>query len=255
MNPTLRKPLIAGNWKMYKTVREAVETARELVLFTSAVNVDVMIAPPFTALASVAEVVKGTSVALGAQNFFWKNEGAYTGEISPLMLSDIGCQYAIIGHSERRQYFGDTDELVNAKIRAALEHKLIPVFCVGETETQREAKETFSVLDKQVTKGLEGFSSEALTGVLVIAYEPVWAIGTGKTATTDQVQEVHAFLRSLVEKRFDNLLAKTVKILYGGSVKPDNVKEIMNMTDVDGALVGGASLTAKVFNSIINFHH
>jgi len=255
MNPTLRKPLIAGNWKMYKTVREAVETARELVLFTAAVNVDVMIAPPFTALASVAEVVKGTSVALGAQNLFWKNEGAYTGEISPVMLSDIGCQYAIIGHSERRQYFGDTDELVNAKIRAALEHKLIPVFCVGETETQREAKETFSVLDKQVTKGLEGFSSEALTGVLIIAYEPVWAIGTGKTATTDQVQEVHAFLRSLVEKRFDNLLAKTVKILYGGSVKPDNVKEIMNMPDVDGALVGGASLTAKVFNSIINFHN
>ncbi len=255
MNPTLRKPLIAGNWKMYKTVREAVETARELVLFTAAVNVDVMIAPPFTALVSVAEVVKGTSVALGAQNLFWKNEGAYTGEISPVMLSDIGCQYAIIGHSERRQYFGDTDELVNAKIRAALEHKLIPVFCVGETETQREAKETFSVLDKQVTKGLEGFSSEVLTGVLVIAYEPVWAIGTGKTATTDQVQEVHAFLRSLVEKRFDNLLAKTVKILYGGSVKPDNVKEIMNMKDVDGALVGGASLTAKVFNSIINFHN
>jgi len=255
MNPTLRKPLIAGNWKMYKTVREAVETARELVQFTAAVNVDVMIAPPFTALAPVAEVVRGTSVALGAQNLFWKNEGAYTGEISPVMLSDIGCRYAIIGHSERRQYFGDTDESVNAKIRAALQHQLIPVFCVGETETQREAKETFSVLDKQVTKGLEGFSSEALSGLLVVAYEPVWAIGTGKTATIDQVQEVHAFLRSLVEKRFDNLLAKTVRILYGGSVKPDNVTEIMNMPDVDGALVGGASLSAKGFNSIIHFHH
>ncbi len=254
MNPTLRKPLIAGNWKMYKTVREAVETARELVQFTAAVNVDVMIAPPFTALASVAEVVRGTSVALGAQNLFWKNEGAFTGEISPVMLSDIGCRYAIIGHSERRQYFGDTDESVNAKIRAALQHQLIPVFCVGETETQREAKETFSVLDKQITKGLEGFSSEALSGLLVVAYEPVWAIGTGKTATIDQVQEVHAFLRSLVEKRFDNLLAKTVRILYGGSVKPDNVTEIMNMPDVDGALVGGASLSAKVFNSIIHFH-
>ncbi len=253
MNPTLRKPLIAGNWKMYKTVAEAVETARELVQCAATANVDVMIAPPFTALAPVAEVVKGTSVLLGAQNLFWKDEGAYTGEISPAMLSDIGCQYAIIGHSERRQYFGDTDESVNAKIRAALGHQLIPVFCVGETETQREAKETFSVLDKQVTKGLEGFSSEAL-GVLVVAYEPVWAIGTGKTATTDQVQEVHAFLRSLIEKRFDNLLAKTVKILYGGSVKPDNVTEIMNMLDVDGALVGGASLSAKVFNSIIHFH-
>jgi triosephosphate isomerase len=254
MNPTLRKPLIAGNWKMYKTVAEAVETARELVQCTASVNVDVMIAPPFTALAPVAEVVKGTSVALGAQNLFWKNEGAYTGEISPAMLSDIGCQYAIIGHSERRQYFGDTDESVNEKIRAALAHQLIPVFCVGETETQREAQETFSVLDKQVTKGLEGFSAEALSG-LVLAYEPVWAIGTGKTATIDQVQEVHAFLRSLIEKRFDNLLAKTVKILYGGSVKPDNVTEIMNMPDVDGALVGGASLSAKVFNSIIHFHH
>jgi triosephosphate isomerase len=254
MNPTLRKPLIAGNWKMYKTVAEAVETARELVQGAASVNVDVMIAPPFTALAPVAEVVKGTSVALGAQNLFWKNEGAYTGEISPAMLSDIGCQYAIIGHSERRQYFGDTDESVNEKIRAALAHQLIPVFCVGETETQREAQETFSVLDKQVTKGLEGFSAEALSG-LVLAYEPVWAIGTGKTATIDQVQEVHAFLRSLIEKRFDNLLAKTVKILYGGSVKPDNVTEIMNMPDVDGALVGGASLSAKVFNSIIHFHH
>lgn len=255
MNPTFRKPLIAGNWKMYKTVREAVETAREMVQCAAVVNVDVMIAPPFTALAPVAEVVKGTSVALGAQNLFWKNEGAYTGEISPTMLSDIGCQYVIIGHSERRQYFGDTDESVNAKIRAALEHQLIPVFCVGETETQREAKETFSVLDKQVSKGLEGFSSESLSRLLVIAYEPVWAIGTGKTATTDQVQEVHAFLRSLVEKRFDNLLAKSVRILYGGSVKPDNVTEIMNMPDVDGALVGGASLSAKVFNSIIHFHH
>jgi len=255
MNPTLRKPLIAGNWKMFKTVREAVETARELVQLTASVNVDVMIAPPFTALAPVADVVKGTSVALGAQNLFWKNEGAYTGEISPVMLSDIGCKYAIIGHSERRQYFGDTDESVNAKIRAALEHKLIPVFCVGETETQREAGETFSVLDKQVSKGLEGFSPETLSGILVIAYEPVWAIGTGKTATIDQVQEVHAFLRSLVEKRIDNLLAKTVRILYGGSVKPDNVTEIMNMPDVDGALVGGASLSAKVFNSIIHFHH
>jgi triosephosphate isomerase (TIM) len=240
---------------MFKTVREAVETARELVQLTASVNVDVMIAPPFTALAPVADVVKGTSVALGAQNLFWKNEGAYTGEISPVMLSDIGCKYAIIGHSERRQFFGDTDESVNAKIRAALDHQLIPVFCVGETESQREARETFSVLDTQVSKGLEGVSPEVLSGILVIAYEPVWAIGTGKTATTDQVQEVHAFLRSLVEKRIDNLLAKTVRILYGGSVKPDNVTEIMNMPDVDGALVGGASLSAKVFNSIIHFHH
>jgi triosephosphate isomerase len=255
MNPTLRKPLIAGNWKMYKTVAEAVQTAKDLVQCTAGVDVDIMIAPPFTALAPVAEVVRGTSVALGGQNLFSKNDGAYTGEISPVMLADIGCRYVIIGHSERRQFFGDTDASVNAKIRAALNHRLIPVFCVGETDAQREAGETFSVLDKQVSKGLEGFSSEMLSNVIVIAYEPVWAIGTGKTATSDQIQEVHTFLRSLAEKRFDNLLAKTVKILYGGSVKPENVSEIMKLPDVDGALVGGASLSAEVFSKIIRFHH
>ncbi len=255
MNPTFRKPLIAGNWKMYKTVAEAVQTAKDLVECTAGVDVDVMIAPPFTALFPVSEVVRGTSVAVGAQNLYWKNEGAFTGEISPVMLTDVGCRYVIIGHSERRQFFSDTDETVNAKIRAALDHQLIPVFCVGETESQREAGETFSVLDKQVTKGLEGFSTELLTNVLVIAYEPVWAIGTGKTATIAQIQEVHAFLRSLTEKHFDNLLAKSVRILYGGSVKPENVSEIMNMPDVDGALVGGASLSAETFNRIIRFHH
>jgi len=252
MNPIFRKPLIAGNWKMYKSVHEAVETAKELVQYVSTEDPEVMIAPPFTALASVADVVKGTLVGLGAQNLFWKKEGAYTGEISPLMLTDSGCRYVIIGHSERRQYFAETDASVNSKIRAALEYQLIPVFCVGETESQREAQETFSVLDKQVTKGLEGFSSEALSS-LVIAYEPVWAIGTGKTASTDQIQEVHAFIRTLIEKRLDNLLAKSVRILYGGSVKPENISEIMKLPDVDGALVGGASLSAATFNRIIHF--
>ena len=255
MNPSLRKPLIAGNWKMYKTITEAVQTAKDIVQYTTGVDVDVMIAPPFTALAPVAEVVRGTPVALGAQNLYWKNEGAYTGEISPIMLSDIGCRYVIIGHSERRHFFGDTDTSVNAKIRAALDHQLIPVFCVGETESQREAGETFSVLDKQVAKGLEGLSSEMLSNILVIAYEPVWAIGTGKTATNDQIQEVHAFLRSLTEKLFDNQLAKSVKILYGGSVKPENILEIMKQIDVDGVLVGGASLSPTVFNSIVRFHY
>lgn len=253
MNRTLRKPLIAGNWKMYKTSGEAAETARELVQLTeTAANVDIMIAPPFTALASVAAVIKGSNVFLGAQNLFWKKEGAYTGEISPAMLADAGCHYVIIGHSERRQYFGETDESVNLKISAALEHKLIPVFCVGETGAQRDAGETFSVLDKQVAKGLEGFATNELSD-LVVAYEPVWAIGTGKTATTAQIQEVHSFLRSLIVKCFDNLLAKRIRILYGGSVKPDNILQIMNMEDVDGALVGGASLSAKTFSSIISF--
>lgn len=239
---------------MYKTVAEAVETAKALIQYSASADVDVMIAPPFTALAPVSEIVAGTTVFLGAQNLFWKDEGAYTGEISPAMLSDLGCRYVIIGHSERRQFFGETDESVHLKIQAALHHRLIPVFCIGETENQREAGETFSVLDKQVTKGLEGFSTETLSH-LVIAYEPVWAIGTGKTASSDQIQEVHGFIRFLVEKRFDNLLAKTVKILYGGSVKPENVTEIMHMPDVDGALVGGASLSAKVFSSIIHFQH
>ncbi len=253
MNRTLRKPLIAGNWKMYKTSDEAAETARKLVQLTeTAVNVDIMIAPPFTALDSVAAVIKGSKIFLGAQNLFWKKEGAYTGEISPSMLVAAGCSHVIIGHSERRQYFGETDETVNLKISAALAHKLVPVFCVGETEAQRDEGKTFSVLDKQVAKGLEGLGPNELSG-LVVAYEPVWAIGTGKTATTAQIQEVHSFLRSLIAKCCDNLLAKRVRILYGGSVKSDNILQIMNMEDVDGALVGGASLSSESFNSIINF--
>ncbi len=252
MNPALRKPLIAGNWKMYKTVSEAVNTARELVACAASAPVEVMIAPPFTALASVAAVVRGTPVALAAQNLHWKNEGAYTGEISPVMLTDVGCQYVIIGHSERRQFFGETNDTVNARIQAALTHKLIPILCVGETEAQRESHETFSVLDKQMVKGLEGVPFAA-DSHLVVAYEPVWAIGTGKTATTDQIQEVHAFLRGVIDKRLDNPLAKSVRILYGGSVKPENASEIMNMPDVDGALVGGASLSAATFDRIIHF--
>ncbi|MCP4351943.1 MAG: triose-phosphate isomerase [Desulfobacterales bacterium] len=248
-----RRPLIAGNWKMFKTCSEAAETAGQLVKLTeNATDVDVMIAPQFTALSSVADAVKNTVVSLGAQNFFWEPEGAYTGEISPAMLVSVGCRYVIIGHSERRQYFGETDESVNKKIKAAIQNKLIPVFCVGESEKEREAKDTFSVLDKQVKIGLKDFSSDDLE-TLVIAYEPVWAIGTGKTATSEQAQEVHQFLRSLVEKNFGNILANSVRILYGGSVKPDNIAELMSMPDVDGALVGGASLDAETFSKIV--HH
>ncbi|MCP4108660.1 MAG: triose-phosphate isomerase [Desulfobacteraceae bacterium] len=248
-----RRPFIAGNWKMFKTCSEAAETAGQLVKLTeNATDVDVMIAPQFTALSSVADAVKNTVVSLGAQNLFWEPEGAYTGEISPAMLVSVGCQYVIIGHSERRQYFGETDESVNKKIKAAIQNKLIPVFCVGESKQEREAKDTFSVLDKQVKTGLKDFSSDDLE-TLVIAYEPVWAIGTGKTATRDQVQEVHKFLRSLVEKNFGNILANSVRILYGGSVKPDNIAELMSMPDVDGALVGGASLDAETFSKIV--HH
>ena len=248
-----RRPLIAGNWKMYKTPKEAAETARELdQRVASVVGVDIMIAPTYTALAAVNAVIYQGPVALGAQNLFWEAEGAYTGEISARMLKSVGCTYCIIGHSERRQYFAETDQTVNKKIRAAIEAQLIPVFCVGETEKEREAGQTFSVLDKQVQKGLEKLVSEEL-GSLVIAYEPVWAIGTGKTATDDQAQEAHQFIRSLVQKNFGDALAESIRILYGGSVKPANIAALMEMPDIDGALVGGASLDAESFSQIVKF--
>jgi len=250
---TNRTPLIAGNWKMFKTCSEAVETAAQLVkLVTGTTDIDVMIAPPFTALAPVSDVVRGSCVSLGAQNLFWETQGAFTGEISSAMLVSAGCKYVIIGHSERRQYFNETDETVNKRIQAAVNNDLIPVMCVGESEKERESKDTFSVLDKQVKKGVEGFSSDDLER-LVIAYEPVWAIGTGKTATSDQAQEVHHFLRSVLEKSFGNMLAKSTRLLYGGSVKPNNIAELMAMSDVDGALVGGASLDPETFSKIVQF--
>jgi triosephosphate isomerase len=247
-----RRPLIAGNWKMYKTSGEASDTARQLVEFIGSTppDVDVMIAPPFTALSAVASVIKGSCVSLGAQNLHWEKEGAFTGEISAPMLISCGCRYVIIGHSERRHIFRESDEEINRKIKAAIFHNLVPILCVGETEAEREQKKTFSVLDKQTEKGLEGLSPSVLEA-LVIAYEPVWAIGTGKTATTGQAQEVHAYLRGAIEKKLGNNLAKSIRILYGGSVKPDNVAALMAMPDVDGALVGGASLKADSFKDLV----
>lgn len=249
-----RKALIAGNWKMYKTCAEAVDEAKALNdLVQPMDDREMMIAPTYTALAQVSEVLKGSPVALGAQNLFWENEGAYTGEISAPMLISAGCSHVIIGHSERRQYFGETDDTVNKKIETAITHDLIPVFCIGESEQERDLNQTFSILDKQVTKGLNNFSSKDLE-TLVIAYEPIWAIGTGKTATTEQAQEVHQFIRSLIDKAFGSELAQSMRILYGGSVKPDNIDELMAMSDVDGALVGGASLKADSFSNIIKFN-
>ncbi len=248
-----RRPLIAGNWKMFKTGPEAVETADRLVkLLSTTIDVEVMIAPPFTALALVSDILKKTRISLGGQNIFWEAEGAYTGEISASMLVSAGCRYVIVGHSERRQFFGETDETVNKKIKAAVKNDLIPVMCIGESETERESKETFSVLDRQVQKGLKGFSADELE-TLVIAYEPVWAIGTGKTATADQAQEIHLFLRAMLGKKFGNKLAKSLRILYGGSVKPDNITELMKMPDIDGALIGGASLEPETFSKIVQF--
>ncbi len=250
---TNRRPLIAGNWKMYKTPAEAAETARQLVeRVTGVTDVDIMIAPTFASLEPVFKVIQNSPVALGAQNLFWENEGAYTGEISAPMLKSVGCEYGIIGHSERRQYFGETDETVNKKIQAAIQVGLKPVFCVGETEKEREDEQTLSVLDKQVKKGLEGLVSDQLD-TLIIAYEPVWAIGTGKTATDEQAQEAHQFIRSLVKKTVDNDLAESIRILYGGSVKPANIAALMEMPDIDGALVGGASLDAESFSQIVKF--
>jgi triosephosphate isomerase (TIM) len=248
-----RTPLIAGNWKMYKTNSEAVETAGRLVeLVVGAADVDIMIAPVFTALDPVSKVLEGSRVGLGAQNLHWEKEGAYTGEISADMLVSAGCRYVIIGHSERRQYFGETDETVNKKIHAALNAGLIPVFCIGESEEEREAGRTFSVLDKQVKSGLKGYVENDLAP-LVIAYEPVWAIGTGKTATADQAQEVHKYVRSLIRDNIGTGLADAVRILYGGSVKPANISQLMEMPDIDGALVGGASLDADSFSRIVKF--
>jgi triosephosphate isomerase len=248
-----RTPLIAGNWKMYKTSSEAVETAGRLVeLVADTSGVDIMIAPVFTALDPVSKVVEGSRVGLGAQNLYWEREGAYTGEISADMLVSAGCRYVIIGHSERRQYFGETDETVNKKISAAIAADLIPVFCIGETESERESGNTFSVLDKQVRDGLKERVVDDL-GTLVVAYEPVWAIGTGKTATSDQAQEAHKYIRSVLDEIFGSVLADATRILYGGSVKPANVSELMAMPDIDGALVGGASLDAESFSQIVKF--
>lgn len=248
-----RRPLIAGNWKMFKTIPEAVEMSKELVaLLKEPADVDVMIAPSYVLLSAVAREIEGSPIFLGAQDLFWEKEGAYTGAVSAEMIVSAGCKYVIIGHSERRQYFGETDHSVNLKIRAAINSGLAPILCIGETETQRESGDTYSILDKQIQKGLKDFSYDELEK-LVVAYEPVWAIGTGKTATSQQAQEIHKFLRNILEKTFGNLLAKNTRILYGGSVKPENIAELMAMDDVDGALVGGASLKADVFSGIVYF--
>lgn len=248
-----RVPIVAGNWKMFKTCQEAVETAGHLVqLLLDVSGVDVMIAPSFTALAPVSEALNEGNISLGAQNLFWEKEGAYTGEISASMLVSAGCRYVIIGHSERRQYFSEKDETVNKKIKTALNAHLIPIFCIGESASERESNRTFSVLDKQVKNGLYNLVSEDLEP-MILAYEPVWAIGTGKTATSDQAQEVHQFLRSLLEKYFGKKFSQLIRILYGGSVKPDNISELMVMPDIDGVLVGGASLNADTFSKIV--HH
>jgi triosephosphate isomerase len=250
---TVRRPLIAGNWKMHKTGNEAVDFVNALKhMVADVTDVDIMVAPAFTALTQLSGALHGTNIGLGAQNLHWEPQGAYTGEISTAMLQSAGCRYVIIGHSERRQYFGETDQQINRKIDTASKAGLVPVFCIGETESQRDAGETFNILDKQIKNGLEGLFSENLKS-LIVAYEPVWAIGTGKTATKEQAQEAHAFIRKWFAKHQDPELAQGLRILYGGSVKPSNVKELMAMEDIDGALVGGASLDPQSFSQLVNY--
>ncbi len=248
-----RRPLIAGNWKMHKTVAETlayIEAFKPLVAGVD--DRDIMIAPPFTSLDAAQRVLEGSSIALGAQNCHWEEEGAFTGEISPRMLADIGVSYVIIGHSERRHLFGETDEMIRKKVEAVLRHELIPILCIGETLEEREAGKTLSVLEKQLKEGLKDFSAGDLKD-LVIAYEPVWAIGTGKTATPEQAEEAHAFCRRILAEMFDADFAEKIRILYGGSVKPENIVGLMARPDIDGALVGGASLKPDVFARIVCF--
>jgi len=248
-----RRPLIAGNWKMHLTLAEAVRLAQAVAVAAAACpDRDVMVAPPFTALAAVCGAVKDSPLLVGAQNIAWEKEGAFTGEISPVMLADLGVGLAIVGHSERRQLFGEDNAMVNRRLHGALHGGILPVLCIGETLEQREAGQTFAVLEQQLRQGLQGVSGEQMARV-VLAYEPVWAIGTGKTASTEQAQEVHGFLRQLLSNLYEKIIADTVRILYGGSVKPDNIDGLMAQPDIDGALVGGAALKAESFDRIVRF--
>jgi triosephosphate isomerase len=246
-----RKKFICGNWKMHKTVGEARTLVRDLAERVKGLGsqIDIAVAPTFTALSAVSEAIKGTDVALSAQDVFWEVQGAFTGEISAPMLADVGCKYGIVGHSERRQFFGETDETVNKKVGALLKAGILPIVCVGEMLAERESGKTLEVVSRQVRGGLAGFPSNVVAQ-LTIAYEPVWAIGTGKTATTAQAQEVHAAIRKLLRELAGDA-ADQVRIQYGGSVKPDNAAELMAQPDVDGALVGGASLKAEDFTAIV----
>ncbi len=249
----IRLPFIAGNWKMNKMAAEAVDLVRQIRASLSGVaGVEVAVAPPYTALYAVQKELEGSSIVLAAQNLFWEEKGAYTGEIAPLMLKELGCRYVIIGHSERRQFFGETDETVNKKMRAALNQGLNPIFCIGESLKEKEEEKAFEVIGTQLGRGLQGVTEKEMEKV-VIAYEPVWAIGTGKTATPQQAGDVHQFIRRRLETLYTPGIAEGIRIQYGGSVTPENVKGLLSQRDIDGALVGGASLKAETFSKIVRF--
>jgi triosephosphate isomerase len=247
----MRKKIIAGNWKMNKTVAEAVDLAEALKRdLASCKDVDVVLCPPFTALKAVSDTITGTHLDLGAQNMHWEKGGAYTGEVSAEMLREVFCHYVILGHSERRQYFKETDEIVNRKAKAALVANLKPIVCVGETLAERETNRTKDVVETQVRGSLRGLSPRDLLDVIV-AYEPVWAIGTGKTATPEQAQEVHGFIRELLKDIADETVAQSMRIQYGGSVKASNAQVLFGQPDIDGGLIGGASLESRSFVEIV----
>ena len=249
----MRRPIIAANWKMYKTVNEAVDLVEALKKEVAGVKeVEIVVCPPYTAIHSVGMASEGTNIGLGAQDLYWEDEGAYTGEVSPIMLKDVGCRYVVIGHSERRAYFAETNDTVNNKIKSALKHDLVAIVCVGEKLEEREQGKTFSVVEDQVQGALVDLSAEDVERT-VIAYEPIWAIGTGKTATPDQAEEVHKFIRDLLGNIYSDGLSDLVRIQYGGSVKPENIGELMAQEDIDGALVGGASLDSDSFAKIVKF--
>jgi triosephosphate isomerase len=248
----LRTPFLTANWKMYKTVHEAVVYAKEFRGLIRDLNgVEVVLAPPFTALHSVAEACRNTVIAVAAQNIYWEREGAFTGEISGPMIKEAGGEYVIVGHSERRRLFGETDQTVNRRVMAAFQAQLVPIVCIGETLDEREQGQTLAVLDRQVKDGLDGLSAVQIAE-LVIAYEPVWAIGTGRNATPEQANEAHAHIRGRLRQWFGGDAAERCHVIYGGSVKPDNIRELAVLPDVDGALVGGASLEPRTFLQIVN---
>jgi triosephosphate isomerase len=248
----MRKKVIAGNWKMNKTLNESQELVSKIINgLGNDRKCDVIVCPPFTSLNEVHSLIKNTPVKLGAQNMHYEESGAYTGEISADMLKSVGCEYVILGHSERRVIFEESDEIINTKLKTAISKELKVIFCVGELLEQREKGITMEVISDQVSKGLEGISSKNM-GEIIIAYEPVWAIGTGKTATPQQAQEVHLFIRKLISEKYSSSIADNLIVQYGGSVKPDNAGELLSQKDIDGALVGGACLNADSFLGIIS---
>jgi triosephosphate isomerase (TIM) len=249
----MRRPIIAGNWKMHKTVRESVDFVRQLMItYAESPDRRVIVAPPFTSLYAVAGVLMGSGIHLAAQNLHDKTSGAFTGEISAAMLVDAGCEYVIVGHSERRTLSGEKDDVINRKLRAAISFDLRPIFCIGETLEEREAGRTFTVVERQIKEGLNNFTADDIKSI-VIAYEPVWAIGTGRTATPEQAQEVHAHIRMVMGKAYGGMFASLLNVIYGGSVNLGNIGGLMAQPDIDGALVGGASLDVEGFVKIIRY--